>query len=365
MRRHALVALTATLAIGTPLGAQLASDFSVTVAPDYRAFSLDESLRASSASLMLLPVAVRVPVGNRFSIDGYTAYARGSVKTDAGTLTLAGPVDTQLRATWAAAPWARVTVGANLPTGNGTHSTEEAEVAALLSTDLLGFREARFGTGAGITTGLALAHQLGDWGVGYGASYRVTGEFEPSEATSSVYSPGDEIMARVALDRNVGGSGKMTLGGTLQHFSEDQSAANLFQPGARLRGDASYSFRAGGSTTMSLFLTDLWRQQGEVSLITAPDSVAATVGSQNLLVLGVRADLGGSLRLTPRADLRLLGHEEGTGSGWIAGAGVGLTARVRGLQMMPRVRLMFGAIESGAGENQGASGFELELAARF
>jgi hypothetical protein len=288
MRHQALVALAATLIIGTPVRAQLASDFSVTVAPNYRAFSLDESLRASSASLMLLPVAVRVPIGRRFSVDGYTAYARGSVETGTGTLTLSGPVDTQLRATWAAAPWARVTVGANLPTGNGTHSTEEAEVAALLSTDLLGFREARFGTGAGITTGIALAHQLGDWGVGYGGSYRMTGEFEPSEANSSVYSPGDEIMARVALDRNLGSSGKLTLGGTLQHFSEDETAGNLFQPGARLRGDASYSFRAGGATTMSLFLTDLWRQQGEVSLITDPDSVAGTVGSQNLLVLGAR-----------------------------------------------------------------------------
>lgn len=362
--RHQAIAALATLALAAPAGAQLASSFGVTVAPNYRAFSLDESLRASAASLMLLPVAVRVPLGSRFSIDAYSAYARGRVETATGTLALSGPVDTQVRATWAAAPWARVTIGANLPTGNSTHSTEEAEVAAVLATDLLGFREARFGIGTGITSGVALAHRLGGWGVGYGASYRMTGEFEPSESSSSVYSPGDELMARVALDRNIGSSGKMTLGGAYQHFSEDQTPANLFQPGARVRGDASLGFRAGAAT-MTLFVTDLWRQRGEVSLVSAPDSVAGTVGSQNLLVLGARANFGGRLQLAPQADVRLLSHEERTGSGWIAGAGVGITTRLLGASLAPRARFMLGAIESGAGDSQGVSGYEVELALRF
>jgi hypothetical protein len=361
----ALVAALAPVVAVAPVEAQLASDFSVTVAPNYRAFSLDESLRASSASLLLLPVAVQVPLGNRFSVDAYSAYASGSVETEAGTLELSGPVDTQVRGTWGATSWARVTIGLNLPTGHGTHSAEEAEVAAVLSTDLLGFREARFGTGMGVTTGVALAHRLGDWGLGYGASYRLTGEFEPSDSTSAVYSPGDEIVARVAADRNVGTSGKFTLGATYQHFSEDEAPFNLFQPGARIRGDASYAFRAGSSATMSVFLTDVWRQQGEVSLLAAPDSVAATVGSQNLLIVGAGMSLGGALQLAPRADLRILSHEDGTGSGWVGGAGVGMTTRAAGIQLMPRVRVMFGGIESDAGESQGMTGFEVELAARF
>jgi hypothetical protein len=353
---------TAMLALAAPAQAQ---DFSVVVAPDYRSFSLDESLAAKSASLMMLPIAVSVPLGRSFEIDAYAAYASGRVETSTGDeLSIDGPVDTQLRGTWAALPWARLTVGVNVPTGNGTHSTEEAQVAALLSTDLLGFREARFGTGFGVTTGVAAAHQLGSWALGYGASYRMAGEFEPSEDTSTVYSPGDEIMARVALDRNVGSGGKLTLGGTFQHFSDDEFGDNLFTPGMRVRGDASYAFRASAATTMMLFVTDLWREQGEVSLLDDPDA-SATIGSQNVIILGGGANFGGLMGLSPRADVRLLSHEDGAGSGWIAGVGTGIDVGVASVELTPRGRVLFGSLESDDGESYGLSGFEVELIARF
>lgn len=350
------------IALAAPAQAQ---DFSVVVAPNYRTFSLDESLAATSASLMMLPIAVSVPLGRSFEIDAYGAYATGRVETSAGEeLSLDGPVDTQVRGTWAALPWARVTLGVNVPTGNGTHSAEEAQVAALLSTDLLGFREARFGTGLGITTGVAAAHQLGTWAIGYGASYRMAGEFEPSEDTSTVYSPGDEIMARVAIDRNIGIGGKLTLGGTVQHFADDEFGDNLFTPGMRLRGDASYAFRASPTTTMMLFLTDLWREQGEVSLVD-DDASSATIGSQNVLIIGGGANFGALLGLSPRADVRILSHEEGAGSGWLAGIGTGIEAGVAGIELSPHGRFLFGSLESADGESYGLSGFEIELIARF
>ena len=360
--KHPVLVAAALCALAAPAQAQLARDFSVTVAPNYRSFSLDDELAASSASLMLLPVAVALPLGDRFSFDAYAAYARGRVETTSGTLELSGPVDTQLRGVWAATPNARVTAGVNLPTGNATHSAEEAQVAALLATDLLGFREASFGVGLGVTTGVALAHQLGAWGVGYGASYRFAGEFEPSEDADVVYSPGDEVVARLALDRNVGTGGKVTLGGTFQHFSEDEIGEdNLFQPGARIRGDASYAFRMGASSTMTFFLSDMWRQEGEVSLL----SESSTIGSQNVLIIGALADLGGRLGLTPRADVRLLSHEEGTGSGWMAGIGTGVESDIAGVDVAPRVRLMLGSIEAETGESHGLTGFEVELGVRF
>lgn len=359
MSNRLLLGAALAVALAAPADAQLAQDFGVTVAPGYRTFSLDESTGAGSISLLLLPAAVYVPIGSRFSLDAYAAYAMGSADIGGETMELKGPVDTQIRGTWAATPWSRLTVGLNVPTGHGTHTDEEAQVAAILSTDLLGFREARFGVGFGVTTGVALAHQLGDWGVGYGLSYRMTGEFEPSEGSSLVYSPGDELVARVALDRNVGVGGKVTLGGTFQHFSEDEIGENnLFEPGARVRGDASYSFRAGSATTMTLFVTDLWRQEGE-------STFSGAVGAQNVLIAGVGADLGGRLGLTPSADVRVLSHGDGVGSGWIAGAGTGLDLGVGPLDLTPRARVMLGSIEDMTGEGQGLTGFELELIARF
>lgn len=363
MRRLATTVLALGLATtAAPAVAQMPTEFGIAVAPSFRSFSLDESLAASSTSLLLLPVSVEVPIGRRFAVDAYTAFARGSADVGTGSLTLSGMVDTQLRGVWAVTPWARVTVGLNLPTGNSTHSLEEAQVAAILSTDLLGFREANFGVGAGVTTGLAAAHQVGEWGLGYGVSYRLTGEFEPDTAT--VYSPGDELVARVAIDRNVGQSAKLTFGGMVQHFSEDEFESNLFQPGTRVRGDAAYAFRAGRTTTIRLFVTDLWRQQGEASLASAPDD-PIPVGAQNVVILGGVANMGGRLGLSPRADLRVLSHEEGRGSGWMAGAGLALAIRTGGIVVAPRARLMMGAIEALDGESHGVTGFEVELGASF
>ena len=352
--------------LAAPAQAQLAREFSVTVAPNYRAYSMSEDLAATSASLALLPVAVVVPLGSSFALDAYAAYARGSVETAAGTLELSGPVDTQLRGTWAATPWARVTLGLNLPTGNGTHSLEEAQVAAVLATDLLGFREASFGVGTAVTTGVAAAHQLGGWGVGYGGSYRMSGEFEPSEDSDIAYAPGDELVARLAVDRNLGAGSKLTIGGTFQHFADDEiGESNLFRPGARVRGDASYAFRAGSTTTVTLYAADMWRQQGEVSLFAEEGEETTTVGAQNMVMFGALANTGGRLRLSPRADLRILTHEEGTGSGWAAGAGTRIDVAIAGIALTPRARLMFGAMEAQTGESHGFTGFEIELAARF
>lgn len=366
MRNRLLLAAAALCALAVPAQAQLARDFGVTVAPNYRSFALSDELAASSASLFMLPVAVIVPLGDRFALDAYAAYAMGAVETSGGTLELSGPVDTQVRATWAATPWARVTLGVNVPTGNSSHSLEEAQVAAILATDLFGFREASFGVGTAFTTGVAAAHQLGDWGVGYGASYRLAGEFEPIEDESLVYSPGDELVARLALDRNLGTGSKLTIGGTYQHFSDDEiGESNLFRPGARVRGDASYAFRAGATTTVTVYAADAWRQQGEASLLTEEGEETTPVGAQNMIIMGAAANTGGRLRLSPRADVRILSHEEGAGSGWVLGAGTGVDVGLAGLALTPRARAMFGSIEAQGGESHGFTGFEVELAVRF
>lgn len=363
--RRALITAALCL-IAAPAQAQLAREFSVTVAPNYRSFSMSEELAATAASLALVPVAVVVPLGSRFTVDAYAAYARGSVEGPTGTLELSGPVDTQLRGTWAATPWARVTLGVNVPTGNGSHSLEEAQVAAVLATDLLGFREASFGVGTAITTGVAAAHQIGVWGIGYGASYRVSGEFEPTQSDDFAYSPGNELVARVAVDRNLGAASKLTVGGTFQHFADDEiGESNLFRPGARVRADASYAFRAGSTTTVTVYAADMWRQQGEVSLLTEAGEETTEVGAQNTIMLGALANLGGRLRLSPRADLRLLSHEEGAGSGWVMGAGSGVDIGVAGVELTPRARVMFGSMEAQTGDSHGFTGFEIELAARF
>ena len=103
-------------------------------------------------------MALRVPVGQNLRFDLYSAWANGSVVQNGTTYTLSGPVDTSVKGSWQAMPGVLLTVGANVPTGNSTHDDEEALVAAVLSTDLLGFRESTWGTGFALTSSVALAH---------------------------------------------------------------------------------------------------------------------------------------------------------------------------------------------------------------
>ena len=74
---------------------------------------------------------------------------------------------------------------------------------------------------------------------------------EPLADTSLTYSPGSQLVLRVAGDRNVGRAGKLTVGASYQHFADDSYAANLFRPGPRVRGDLMYAFRSGPRATWS------------------------------------------------------------------------------------------------------------------
>lgn len=355
------LALVACALVAEPAAAQTVAGSLV-----QRSFSLDESLAATSASLLLVPIAADVPVGRALSLELYGAYAMGSIERGDSTLELSGPVNANLRAVWAAASWARVTLGLSIPTRDAAHDAEEAQVAAILSTDLLGFREVSFGSGGALTTGVAFAHQLGEWGVGWGGSYRLASEFEPLADTALTYAPGSQVVLRVAGDRNIGETGKLTLGASYQHFADDEFAANLFRPGPRVRADAAWAFRTGAAT-WSLFLADIWRSQSDATLGDDDAAIDTTVaGSQNVLVLGAAGSLtAGSFRLQPRADVRVLSREDGVASGWVGSAGLGVPFRFGPLDALPRVALMLGAIENVAGDSPGITGLEAELTLRW
>lgn len=364
--RHAPIALIVAIALSLVAAAQPALAQTVAGGAVHRTFTLDESLAATSASLTLVPVAAEIPLGRALALELYGAYALGSIERGDSTLELTGPVNANVRAVWAAAPWARVTVGLSVPTRDAAHDAEEAQVAAILSTDLLGFREVSFGSGGAITTGVAFAHQVGDWGVGWGGSYRLASEFEPLADTAVTYAPGSQLVLRVAGDRNLGATGKLTLGASWQHFADDEFASNLFRPGPRLRTDIAYAFRRGEST-WSLFVTDIWRSQSDATLGDDAAAIDTTVtGSQNVLVLGGWGALAAAgVRLEPRADVRLLSREDGVASGWIGSVGLGVPVRLGPLDALPRVGVMVGAVENAAGDRPGITGLEAELTLRW
>jgi hypothetical protein len=359
------IALALALATTQALGQQ-----SIGISADYMGYSFDTGLGADAAQLFLMPVAVRIPIGSRVSFDLYTAWAQGKIERDDTQFTLQGVVDTRIKMTYQLTPWALFSVGASLPTGNATHNGEEAVVSSVLATDLLGFREATWGTGFALTSALATATRVGQWGVGLAAAYSARSEFTPSSEVDLNYQPGNETRIRLGLDRNIG-TNTFTLGATYMNYSEDQAnSRNLFQAGNRLRFDATYAFRAGAGV-WTLYTADLYRQNGDLTLPFVNDAGAQvgdtliTTAKQNLLVTGFvgAISVGGGFVFRPHVDFKVQSRTESDGrdegSGWMLAAGGDFPIRVfGGYDFFPKARLLIGSIKDPSGTGVGVIGGE-------
>ena len=381
-RRHSLLTLLAFGAVGAfgmeqHVAAQ-ANAQSIGVSAIFQGYDFDNSLGVDGAQLLMTPIAYRLPIGDRFSAELFAAWAEGRVQRNGQVSTLSGPVDTRVHMGYRVSSKAIVTVSVNLPTGNVTHDSEEAVVASVLSSDILGFRESNWGTGAYVTTGLATAQRFGTWGVGLGLSYRAADGFEPRSDTSLTYLPGNELRARLGVDRNVGETGKFTAGFTLQSFASDEfGGRNLFQSGNRVRVDAAYSFRAG-STTWSISAADVWRAEGDLSLqiinssgAAVGDSIVAT-NTQNLIFASLNGaiPIGSTIYLRPVIDFRFqqIGTSPGEvdiGGNWIAGGGFSIPIRLLGVDVFPRVKVNVGRLKAADGTTHGALGVEASGTVRF
>ena len=375
-RQISALALAAAMVMAGPLEAQNV-DQALGISVNFQGISFDDALGLDAANLLMIPVAYQFTVTDRFSADLYSAWAEGRVERDDETFVLTGAVDTRVRASFQASPWAIFTVSAAIPTGNATHDSQEAIVASVLSSDILGFNEASWGTGFAVTSGLATVLRLGSWGLGLGASYRSSGDFEPSADEALSYSPGNESRVRVALDRNLGETGKFTGGVSFQRFEVDKlDERNLFQAGDRIRGDMSFAFRAG-SSTWNIFAANLWRSDGDLSLRLVDDTGAVlsdsivTAGSQNLFMAGISAavPVGSTVYLHPTVDVRVQDrndNEVDAGSGWVARGGFDLPLRLfRAFDFFPRVRGLLGKLKTEEGVSESFWGLETGATIRF
>ena len=375
-RLAALLAIVAATA--SPLEAQR-----VGVGVDYLGYQFGSGLNMDAAQLFMVPVAARVPINDAVGVEVFSAWAEGRVEQNNQILKLSGPVDTGIKGSWQATPWAMVSLGMNLPTGNSTHDGEEAVVAAALSTDLLGFREATWGTGFALTSSVAAARRMGGFGVGVAAAYSARGSYDPSEDVQVTYQPGNETRLRLGLDRNFGNS-TFTAGVTMVNYAEDKVSddigdnRNLFQAGRRLRFDASYAFRAGAGV-WTIYGADLMRNNGDLRVAVGDDTGAPTgadpvvvTAKQNLIIAGVMGtvSLGGGFVFRPHVDYKLQTREEAdgndAGSGWLLAAGGDIPIRIfGGYEFFPKARLYFGTIKDALGGSVSVQGLEFKGQFRF
>lgn len=347
MKRALIIASLAALA--SPLSAQTEHTVaSAATGAHLQSLNFGAGSDVSSAQLFLVPLAYEAQLSRRVVLDGYAAYAAGTVRADNQTFDLKGPVDSWFRVRWSATPWAVLAIGVSLPTGVATHTPSEAVVANVLSSDLLGFREGNWGAGASATAGVSAVQQLGATRATFGLSYRMVGSFDPRTDTSVTYAPGNETRARLGLGWDALG-GRIEGGLTAQSFSTDKlNQKNLFQSGKRYRADLSYTLGA-----WSVYGADLLRDRGELTLPvvnvldgTTTRDTTTTVGWQNLVLGGINGYLPitRSLVIEPLFEAKVRQRESRDGRGWITAAGATVPFQMLGFDLFPTAKITRGGL---------------------
>ena len=371
-----LALVSIALLTATPTArAQSLFDAELRFAPQFMQYRLrapaDETI-----SELALPLYVTLPVGSRLSFDVGTAYARARV-TSGGVLSeISGLTDTQVRGNYTLGnDFVVLTAGVSLPTGQSSVGLDQLTAAGRIGNDFLGFPISNMGTGLAATGGVALAHPLGDWSVGAGVSVRRSKAYEPFDVPGQTfrYQPGNEIRARIGVDRPLA-AGRVALGLTYAAFGREDAGGSAYNTGDRVIAQGTL-FGLLGATDYTVSAYNLFRAPGEY----ASGDRAGRENIANLfLSLGVRAF--GTV-VEPNFELRhWLQHvydtpgqgnanAARTQSSRLATVGVRVRAGVRGVTLYPSAGYTFAGTlatedEDGSPVRAGLSGFRIALVVR-
>ncbi len=365
---HGVAALTLGAAATSVATAQDGGVIATRAATEIVSYTLEANGTRKTISQIVAPFAVVVPIGERFSFDIATAYARSRVELRGDTAapsSVSGLTDTQVRGSYVLGQDAIVlTAGVSLPTGQSTANEKQFVAAQNISNDFLLFPIGTMGSGFGATGGIALARPIGAWNLGIGGSYRHSADFAPFEyndGQKAHYQPGNELRGRIGVDRSFGGATAM-LGATYSSYGDDKSAGATFNTGNRL------VFQGGYATTLrsvgySLSGWNLTRTRG-----TRADGRDAPSENITNVALGLSFSLAG-VALEPTVEARRLARaalQAGTSTAEPKGTGqmetFGLRSRwtAGGFQFVPS-----GSYSMGKLEGMDLTGWRATLAIRF
>jgi hypothetical protein len=224
------------LAIAAPHArAHSVLDAELRLAPQFVRYQLHAPADETITELAV-PVFVTVPAGSRLTFDVGTAYARAVVTSGAERSEIRGLTDTQIRGNLTlGSDRVVLTAGVSLPTGDASITLEQLAAAGRIGNDFLAFPVSNMGTGLAATGGIAVAYPMGAWNVGIGAAARRSAAYEPFEVPgqSFRYQPGNEVRARLGVDRPVA-SGRLALGVTYSAFGRDEAAGSAYNTGDRV-----------------------------------------------------------------------------------------------------------------------------------
>lgn len=310
------------------------------------------SIGDASITETVFPVGLTWRLGGvRF--DANTAFATARYERGDVTSELSGLTDVTVRMM---VPMmedrGRLIVAGNVPTGTAALGADQLPVAGVITTDLLTLPVRSFGTGAGVTTGLAVAQPLGSWVAGGIVVYRVGSAYEPVVATAGTqaaeFRPGSELRLRLGLERPSVSGVTVRAAASWSRFGEDQADSEaIFARGDRLMGELAteFPFLRGAA---SVYAWNLYRTASELLVGNVPQTTPAS----NLLGAGaaVSYPLSTALTVRPKAEVLVQSGDPGFGggSGWIGRFGSAASYQAGPLRFEPAALVQVGGLE---GEN--------------
>ena len=346
--RHLATLLTLGAA---PLSAQGFADSQLRLGPQFVKYTISAPIN-ETISQLAIPIFFAVPVLPALTIDVGSSYAMTTFErttldaSGAATTTtseLNGLTDTQLRASYTIGQDMLVlTAGLNIPTGSATVAPDELAAATVIGSDFLTFPVSGFGSGLGMTGGLAFARPLGAWNFGFGVSLRYAGEYEPFEdatGAATKFQPGPEYRVRTGIDHPFG-TGRIAFGVTYSKFGDDKANATSYNTGDRYIGtfSMSSSLRSGADWAFSVW--NLFRSSG--TLIDQSTSPSANITNASL-AFGVRGP--GDVVFEPSVETRVR-TQEGSRTSFLGTLGSRLVVNRGGWAIVPGFGFSVGTMES-------------------
>jgi len=362
MRRLFTIAL---LASASALPAQSIWDATGRMAPQFNSYEIKAPFN-EKISEFSLPFVVLMPLTSALTVDIGTAFA--SVNLERQTLdnngnpttaksNMSGLTDTQIRANYSfGQDLVVVTLGVNVPTGSATVGPEELDAATRIGSDFLTFPISGFGSGFGVTGGVAMARPVGDWNFGFGASLRHSSEYEPfkdAAGTTLKFQPGPEYRARLGADKPFG-TGRMSFGLTFSKFGDDKANASSYNTGDRFVGQFAVSNSLRRNVDYSFVVWNLYRTSG--TLIDASASPSGNI-TNALLAFGLRAF--GGVGVEPSIESRLW-TQTGSTTSLLNTLGMRFYVNRGRMAIVPGFGFSFGLMESAT-----VTGFRASLGARL
>lgn len=354
------------LLIASALPAQSFWNSSVRTGPQFFSYKMKAPLD-ESVSQLALPIFVVVPILPALTVDVGTSFAmvrHERITLDAAgnrtttTSELSGLTDTQLRANYTfGQDFVVLTAGLNVPTGSATVDVDEVEAASRIGSDFLTFPVSGFGSGLGMTGGVAVARPLGAWSLGFGASLRQSMEYEPfrdAAGTPTRFTPGPEYRARMGADHPFG-TGRISFGLMYSKFGDDKANALTYNTGDRYVAQFALNNSLGQTRTEYSFVVwNLYRTTGrQIDQSPSPSGNIANA----MLTVGVPGP--GGVSIEPSIETRVWA-EQNAETSFLGTLGIRLFVDRGFWAIVPGAAFTAGTMQSA-----GLSGFRATLGMRL